>query len=308
MILNCVTQAHPNPAYTKVLFTDASDLHWGAFLGQIRDFDIEMEVTEQPMEPLYFLSGTFRGSQIKWATPDKEGFAIVEAVERLRYLLICPKGFRLYTDHRNLRFMYSSWSTAKLNARARLDRWALKLQGYRFNVEHVAGELNLWADLLSRWGAKSVERVKTVATPSLNAIGRKGKRNLKRQVAKPNLAPMIDFDWPTVMKIRKEQQAADLPINVKLEEDSNGLYAYEGRVWIPDESKLKWSLLVVSHYGLSGHFGTEGTYLKLKKKFYWPKMRLDVDKMIQDCILCRCGKATMPTRIHLGTRERPRTT
>ena len=35
------------------------------------------------MEPLHFLSGTFRGSQLRWATPDKEGSDIVEAVESL---------------------------------------------------------------------------------------------------------------------------------------------------------------------------------------------------------------------------------
>ena len=303
-ILNAVTQAHPNPEYTKVLFTDASDLHWGAFLGQIKNFDIEKEVTNQPMEPLYFLSGTFRGSQCKWATPDKEGYAIVEAVERLRYLLICPKGFRLYTDHRNLRFMYSPWSNAKLNVRARLDRWALKLQGYRFDVEHVAGELNLWADLLSRWGAKPMEIEKRVATPMLNAVG-KGKRNLKRHVAQPNLAPMNEFDWPTKNKIRKAQQNGEFPTNIVLEENHDGLYTYKGRVWIPDDSKLRWSLLVIAHYGLAGHYGTEGTYLKMKEKFYWPKMKLEIDKMIQDCILCRCGKSTMPTRTHQGKRERP---
>ena len=159
-ILSVVTQAHPNPAYTKVLFTDVSDLHWGAFLGQIKEFDIKKEVTTQSMEPMYFLSGTFRGPQVKWATPDKKEYSIVEAVERLRYLMICPEGFRLYTDHRNLRFMNNPWNTAKLNVRARLVRWVLKLQGYRSDVEHVAGELNLWADLLSRWGAKPIEREK----------------------------------------------------------------------------------------------------------------------------------------------------
>ena len=34
-------------------------------------------------------------------------------------------------------------------------------------------------------------------------------------------------------------------------------------------------------------------------------MQLEIDEVIQDCILCRCEKETLPTRIHLGERVRP---
>ena len=33
--------------------------------------------------PLAFLSGCFKGSQLRWATVDKEGFAIVKTFRRL---------------------------------------------------------------------------------------------------------------------------------------------------------------------------------------------------------------------------------
>ena len=38
-------------------------------------------------EPLEFLNGHFMGSQERWATIDKEGFAIVSTLKRLPYLL-----------------------------------------------------------------------------------------------------------------------------------------------------------------------------------------------------------------------------
>ena len=63
-----------------------------------------------------------------------------------------------------------------------MDRWALKLQGYRFDIEHVAGKLNLWANLLGRWGAKQVEKKERIAIPvKLKAME---KRKHKRQLAK----------------------------------------------------------------------------------------------------------------------------
>ena len=84
-------------------------------------------VSDQILEPLHFLSGSFKGSQSRWPTADPEAFAIVESIEKFRHLLINPKGFKLFTDHRSLCYIIDPWSVKKLNVRARLDRWALKL-------------------------------------------------------------------------------------------------------------------------------------------------------------------------------------
>ncbi|CAM9457907.1 unnamed protein product, partial [Sphacelaria rigidula] len=49
---------HPRPGCVVLMFPDASDFHWGSFLRQV-------PVAE------------FSSSQLRWATVDKEGFAIV---------------------------------------------------------------------------------------------------------------------------------------------------------------------------------------------------------------------------------------
>lgn len=302
LIRNAVTQAHPKEQTTLCLFTDASDRHWGAILTQIEEYDTAKPIWEQQMEPLYFLSGSFRGAQLGWSTPDKEGFAIVESVERLRYLLIRPKGFRLFTDHRNLKFMYGASSTLKLNVKARLDRWALKLQGYRFDIEHIAGEHNLWADLLSRWGANADRSMEAKRT-CLKAVRKQSKRAERRE-AKPVCEPMSALEWPTADSIRCSQRNAKRPKGVKLTE-RDGFLTHRERVWIPDADRtMRKQLMVIAHYGISGHNGIEGTMQKLKAKFYWESMSADVERLIADCILCRCGKATVPTRLHYGKKER----
>ncbi len=33
------------------------------------------------------------------------------------------------------------------------QRWALRLAEFNFTVEHITGELNTWADFLTRWAA-----------------------------------------------------------------------------------------------------------------------------------------------------------
>ena len=35
----------------------------------------------------------------------------------------------------------------------RLERWAMFLRCFTYKVRHIAGEANVWADMLSRWGA-----------------------------------------------------------------------------------------------------------------------------------------------------------
>lgn len=43
---------------------------------------------------------------------EKEGFAIMEAVTRLDYLLMRPGGFTIFTDHRNLEFLFNPEGTS----------------------------------------------------------------------------------------------------------------------------------------------------------------------------------------------------
>ena len=53
----------------------ASDLHWGSFFTQVpvTEFQSGMALENMSHEPLGFLSGSFKGSQLRWATVDKEG-------------------------------------------------------------------------------------------------------------------------------------------------------------------------------------------------------------------------------------------
>ena len=67
------------------IFTDASDLHWGGMIAQVPDDDLSAhhgDPAKMRHEPLAFLSGSFRGSQLRWPILDKEASAIVEVYKR----------------------------------------------------------------------------------------------------------------------------------------------------------------------------------------------------------------------------------
>src|SRR6266508_2966079 len=60
-------------------------------------------------------------------------------------------------------------------------------------------------------------------------------------------------------------------------------------------------ILSLSHeHSLSGHFGLEATLIKLKERYYWPKMKNDIKSYIQTCDQCqRQGKTTDENELHL---------
>ena len=42
-----------------------------------------------------------------------------------------------------------------------------------------------------------------------------------------------------------------------------------------------------------GYFGREKTYMLLSDHFYWPKMRRDVERFVQQCTTCHNSKSKL---------------
>ncbi|KAF0711038.1 hypothetical protein As57867_005399, partial [Aphanomyces stellatus] len=153
---NVVELCHPDPLQRICVFADASEGHWGSVITQVPPDQLQRPFDAQNHQPLMFLSGTFTGAAGRWAIVEKEAYAIVETLVRADYLLHPAAGFNLYTDHRNLKFIFSPTavvaSVPKYTAQ-KLERWALLLMGYSYVIHDIPGEVNVWADLLSRWGS-----------------------------------------------------------------------------------------------------------------------------------------------------------
>ena len=145
-LANMATLAHPDPAKTFCLYTDASQDHWGAVLNQIPGDQIDKPLEDQAHEPLAFLSGTFKGASLRWSTTEKEAYAIVASCKRLDYLLQRPGGFKIYTDHRNLKYIFGQDATANEVPRYladKLARWAVVLSSFNYTIHHVSGDDNV---------------------------------------------------------------------------------------------------------------------------------------------------------------------
>jgi len=152
--------AYPDPEKTYVLWTDASDKHFGAILTQTTEEELKKPLQDQQHEPIGLNSGTFRNAQVRWAINCKEAYSIMNSCnsKQFRHHLMRSKPFVLVTDHHNLRYIFDP-SLAQINTSKatmdRLARWAWDLSGFNYIVRHTTDEV-MWgkfADMLSRWGA-----------------------------------------------------------------------------------------------------------------------------------------------------------
>ncbi|RAN86374.1 hypothetical protein B5P41_29630, partial [Bacillus sp. SRB_28] len=144
---------YPDEDMVQCVFTDASQYHSSGMVTQIPHEDVgKLPFHDQRHEPLGFCGHRFHGSELNWSTPDKEAFAIWDTVRKLDYLVQSSKPFLLFTDHRNLTSMYNPEKCTK-QAGERLERWGMDLRSFRFNIEHIPGDMNVWADMMTRWGA-----------------------------------------------------------------------------------------------------------------------------------------------------------
>lgn len=126
----------PDESKPYVLRTDASNEGLGAVL--LQEF-------EDGKWPVAYFSRSLKPAERNYATVEKELLAIVVAIKRFyQHLYGCE--FILETDHLPLQYLHASRSTTN----ARLMRWALYLQQYRFRVRYLKGSLNVGADYMSR--------------------------------------------------------------------------------------------------------------------------------------------------------------
>ena len=116
------------------LQTDASDYGIGAYLFQ--------RVNGED-RPVAILSKTLERTQLRWSTPEKEGYAIYYALKKFDYLLRDVR-FTLQTDHKNLIYINDT-------ASPKLVRWKLAIQEFDFDIEYIEGAKNFIADGFSRF-------------------------------------------------------------------------------------------------------------------------------------------------------------
>lgn len=264
------------PDFEKEFFvqTDASNVGIGSVL-----FQKDHEGNEKP---IYFYSAKLSAAEKNYSVTERECLSVIKAVKKFRPYIEGYK-FTIITDHHSLKWLMT---TKDLNGR--LARWSLKLQPFTFDIEHRKGALNIVPDSLSRQFC-------------LDAL-------YIEESDFSNCCPFIlDFKDPSF------ESAEYLDLVSYVLENSEQLpdvtssegFVYKRmnhavgdelldtniwKLWIP--SALRNDLIKSAHDPPNrAHGGIGKTIHRLKERFYWPYMALDVRTYIKVCEKCQSSKA-----------------
>ena len=183
--------AHPDPTRPHMLYMDACDVAIGAILTQKND--------EGKLRVVQYISHSLPVVQRRWATIEKEAYAVVYALQKLRPYLM-GADFTIYTDHKPLKSLFT-----KTMANTKIQRWAILLAEYGAQIEYIRGPNNVKADALS-W----LEGSSPLPEVPIAPITRAHKRNLEVPLSEED-HDLIDLDInPEEFRNLQRQEFADL--------------------------------------------------------------------------------------------------
>ena len=146
-VSNKVALAQPDFDKKFYLETDASKYAVGGVLYQLDEKEFK--------RPIMWMGRKLAKPEVNYCTRDQELLAVLYCIERCRMYLY-GRHFIVRTDHLNLCWLYDN------DQEGRVARWAIKLNAYDFDIEHIKGKHNVVADGISRIAYPTVASALTV--------------------------------------------------------------------------------------------------------------------------------------------------
>ncbi|POM67205.1 Hypothetical protein PHPALM_16832 [Phytophthora palmivora] len=237
-IANAAKLYFPEEQTTVCLMTDASDHGYAIILTQVRKWQEQVAVEDQKHELLICQGGIFRGAQIRWSVVEKEAYPVVKACVSLDYILEREQGFKVFCDHSNLIQIFSPSESIKKHTRGKLLRWASRISCLLYTIEHIDGERNLWADIISRWKPALEEERQAKVRIKIARVD--------SQVQLSRIRPLQDenFVWPTIRDVKVAQSNISPPGTGATRNDQ-GIWVIDGKIWLPSSRDSNLSHIVV---------------------------------------------------------------
>ena len=229
----------------------------------------------------------------RYSQTEKEALALVWACEKF-HMYLYGKEFELLTDHKPLQFIFSPRSKVC----ARVERWILRLQSYKYKVVYIPGPQNV-ADCLSRLLNKSDDKAFHEETEQYICLISEGSTPTAMTTSEIEGVSSEDSDLEQVRKCLVTGNWNNLSckefLPVKNELCSIGHLVLRGtRIVIPET--LREKILKLGH---EGHPGIVWMKQRQRSKLWWPGLDKDIEKHCKSCYGCQLvDKPMNPEPLH----------
>ncbi|GFS88613.1 transposon Tf2-9 polyprotein [Trichonephila clavipes] len=262
-----------------IIRTDASNYALGAVLLQGEGSD------EHPIE---YASRLLTPAERNYSTTEREALAVVWALKKFRGYIEGTE-ITVASDHQPLKWLLNLKSPT-----GRLARWALEIQSFNLKVQYIPGKAIVVADMLSRPVTQEEESFCEENNITIADMPTRSYKDMREaQLKDDNLKKIIDsFESP----LKTEEYANWTERGFLMNQDV--LYRYvpdadsaEAQLVIPTAER---ELIMERHHNdpIAGHYGEEGTFQKIARRYYWTGMRKYISDYIKKCPECARFKAT----------------
>ncbi|XP_055695953.1 uncharacterized protein K02A2.6-like [Lutzomyia longipalpis] len=281
---------HYNPKLPILIAADASSHAIGGVAYH--------QFPDGSMKAFYHVARKLTDAEKTYSQSEKEGLALVHAVKKF-HKYIYGRQFTLYTDHKPLLTIFGSKKGIPVHTANRLQRWALVLLGYHFDIKYISTENFGHADILSRLIANHprsedeyiIAQLKleehldsTIIDDVVSHLPVSYKMIRSATENCPTLQQVSKYivgGWPSTPKsITNDELKRYYQIRDSLSLNNNCVLYHE-RIVIPQQYRAKiLKQLHSSHPGITKMKSLARSYV------YWPGLDADVQHVVKTCQDC----------------------